>query len=96
MVGDADHLAALSYVDSVSPNLRFGSSTAGRPTSQQVLGAGADLPRARAAPKAGRFFTDAEVEAHRAVGVVDQKAAKALFTGNPSAARCCWAACRSR
>ncbi len=86
VVGDADHLAALSYVDSVSPNLS-GSVTAlqgGRRANTQVLGAGADLPRVRGLRlRAGRFLTDAEVEAHRAVGVVDQKAAKALFTGNP-------------
>jgi macrolide transport system ATP-binding/permease protein len=84
--GDADHLAALSYVDSVSPNLS-GSVAAlqgSRRANTQVLGVGADLPRVRGLRlKAGRFFTDAEVEAHRAVGVVDQKAAKALFTGNP-------------
>ncbi|WP_295554047.1 MacB family efflux pump subunit [uncultured Stenotrophomonas sp.] len=86
VVGDADHLAALSYVDSVSPNLS-GSVAAlqgGRRANTQVLGAGADLPRVRGLRlKAGRFFTVAEVDAHRAVGVVDQKAAKALFTGNP-------------
>lgn len=86
VVGDADHLAALSYVDSVSPNLS-GSVAAlqgGRRANTQVLGAGADLPRVRGLRlRAGRFFTDAEVEAHRAVGVVDQKASKALFAGNP-------------
>ncbi|MBH1804492.1 MacB family efflux pump subunit [Stenotrophomonas maltophilia] len=86
VVDDADHLAALSYVDSVSPNLS-GSVAAlqgNRRANTQVLGVGADLPRVRGLRlKAGRFFTDAEVEAHRAVGVVDQKAAKALFSGNP-------------
>ncbi|MCU1050674.1 MacB family efflux pump subunit [Stenotrophomonas maltophilia] len=86
VVDDADHLAALSYVDSVSPNLS-GSVAAlqgNRRANTQVLGVGADLPRVRGLRlKAGRFFTDAEVEAHRAVGVVDQKAAKALFGGNP-------------
>lgn len=86
VVDDADHLAALSYVDSVSPNLS-GSVAAlqgNRRANTQVLGVGADLPRVRGLRlKAGRFFTDAEVEAHRAVGVVDQKAAKALFNGNP-------------
>ncbi|WP_329921360.1 MacB family efflux pump subunit [Stenotrophomonas geniculata] len=86
VVDDADHLAALSYVDSVSPNLS-GSVAAlqgNRRANSQVLGVGADLPRVRGLRlKAGRFFTDAEVEAHRAVGVVDQKAAKALFSGNP-------------
>lgn len=97
VVGDVDHLAALSYVDSVSPNLS--SSVAAlqgnRRANTQVLGVGADLPRVRGLRlKAGRFFTDAEVDAHRAVAVLDQKAAKALFNGNPSAARCCWAACR--
>ncbi|MGF6416801.1 macrolide transport system ATP-binding/permease protein [Stenotrophomonas sp. AN71] len=86
VVGDADHLAALSYVDSVSPNL--GGSVAAqqgnRRANTQVLGVGADLPRVRGLRlKAGRFFTDAEVDAHRAVGVVDQKAATALFSGNP-------------
>lgn len=86
VVGDADHLAALSYVDSVSPNLS--SSVAAlqgnRRANTQVLGVGADLPRVRGLRlKAGRFFTDAEVEAHRAVAVLDQKAAKALFNGNP-------------
>lgn len=86
VVDDADHLAALSYVDSVSPNLS-GSVAAlqgNRRANTQVLGVGADLPRVRGLRlKAGRFFTDAEVEAHRAVGVVDQKAAKALFSGSP-------------
>lgn len=86
VVDDADHLAALSYVDSVSPNLS-GSVAAlqgNRRANTQALGVGADLPRVRGLRlKAGRFFTDAEVEAHRAVGVVDQKAAKALFNGNP-------------
>lgn len=86
VVDDADHLAALSYVDSVSPNLS-GSVAAlqgNRRANTQVLGVGADLPRVRGLRlKAGRFFTDAEVDAHRAVGVVDQKAAKALFSGNP-------------
>lgn len=86
VVDDADHLAALSYVDSVSPNLS-GSVAAlqgNRRANTQALGVGADLPRVRGLRlKAGRFFTDAEVEAHRAVGVVDQKAAKALFSGNP-------------
>jgi len=86
VVDDADHLAALSYVDSVSPNLS-GSVAAlqgNRRANTQVLGVGADLPRVRGLRlKAGRFFTDAEVEVHRAVGVVDQKAAKALFSGNP-------------
>ncbi|KOF00140.1 MacB family efflux pump subunit [Stenotrophomonas geniculata] len=86
VVDDADHLAALSYVDSVSPNLS-GSVAAlqgNRRANTQVLGVGADLPRVRGLRlKAGRFFTDAEVEAHRAVGVVDQKATKALFNGNP-------------
>ncbi|RTQ89239.1 MULTISPECIES: MacB family efflux pump subunit [Stenotrophomonas] len=86
VVDDADHLAALSYVDSVSPNLS-GSVAAlqgNRRANTQVLGVGADLPRVRGLRlKAGRFFTDAEVDAHRAVGVVDQKAAKALFNGNP-------------
>ncbi|MCI1102586.1 MacB family efflux pump subunit [Stenotrophomonas maltophilia] len=86
VVDDADHLAALSYVDSVSPNLS-GSVAAlqgNRRANTQVLGVGADLPRVRGLRlKAGRFFTDAEVEAHRAVGMVDQKAAKALFSGNP-------------
>jgi macrolide transport system ATP-binding/permease protein len=86
VVDDADHLAALSYVDSVSPNLS-GSVAAlqgNRRANTQVLGVGADLPRVRGLRlKAGRFFTDAEVEAHRAVGVVDQKAAKVLFNGNP-------------
>ncbi|MCU1062562.1 MacB family efflux pump subunit [Stenotrophomonas maltophilia] len=86
VVDDADHLSALSYVDSVSPNLS-GSVAAlqgNRRANTQVLGVGADLPRVRGLRlKAGRFFTDAEVEAHRAVGVVDQKAAKALFNGNP-------------
>ncbi|BBQ12023.1 MacB family efflux pump subunit [Stenotrophomonas maltophilia] len=86
VVDDADHLAALSYVDSVSPNLS--SSVAAlqgnRRANTQVLGVGADLPRVRGLRlKAGRFFTDAEVEAHRAVAVLDQKAAKALFNGNP-------------
>ncbi|ENE2728443.1 TPA: MacB family efflux pump subunit [Stenotrophomonas maltophilia] len=86
VVGDADHLAALSYVDSVSPNLS--SSVAAlqgnRRANTQVLGVGADLPRVRGLRlKAGRFFTDAEVDAHRAVAVLDQKAAKALFNGNP-------------
>ncbi len=83
---DADHLAALSYVDSVSPNLS--SSVAAlqgnRRANTQVLGVGADLPRVRGLRlKAGRFFTDVEVDAHRAVAVLDQKAAKALFNGNP-------------
>ncbi|PWQ86568.1 macrolide ABC transporter permease/ATP-binding protein MacB [Stenotrophomonas maltophilia] len=86
VVDDADHLAALSYVDSVSPNLS-GSVAAlqgNRRANTQVLGVGADLPRVRGLRlRAGRFFTDAEVEAHRAVGVVDQKAAKVLFNGNP-------------
>lgn len=86
VVADADHLAALSYVDSASPNLT-GSVAAlqgSRRANTQVLGVGADMPRVRGLRlKAGRFFTDAEVDAHRAVGVVDQKAAKALFTGNP-------------
>ena len=86
VVGDADHLAALSYVDSVSPNLS-GSVAAlqgNRRANTQVLGVGADMPRVRGLRlKAGRFFTDAEVDAHRAVGVVDQKAAKALFSGSP-------------
>ncbi|GAB2314863.1 MacB family efflux pump subunit [Stenotrophomonas geniculata] len=86
VVDDADHLAALSYVDSVSPNLS-GSVAAlqgNRRANTQVLGVGADLPRVRGLRlRAGRFFTDAEVDAHRAVGVVDQKAAKALFSGNP-------------
>lgn len=86
VVDDADHLAALSYVDSVSPNLS-GSVAAlqgNRRANTQVLGVGADLPRVRGLRlRAGRFFTDAEVDAHRAVGVVDQKAAKALFNGNP-------------
>lgn len=86
VVDDADHLAALSYVDSVSPNLS-GSVAAlqgNRRANTQVLGVGADLPRVRGLRlRAGRFFTDAEVEAHRAVGVVDQKAAKVLFSGNP-------------
>ncbi|WP_313297018.1 MacB family efflux pump subunit [Stenotrophomonas sp.] len=86
VVDDADHLAALSYVDSVSPNLS-GSVAAlqgNRRANTQVLGVGADLPRVRGLRlKAGRFFTDAEVDAHRAVGVVDQKAAKALFSGSP-------------
>lgn len=86
VVDDADHLAALSYVDCVSPNLS--SSVAAlqgnRRANTQVLGVGADLPRVRGLRlKAGRFFTDAEVEAHRAVAVLDQKAAKALFNGNP-------------
>lgn len=86
VVDDADHLAALSYVDSVSPNLS--SSVAAlqgnRRANTQVLGVGADLPRVRGLRlKAGRFFTDAEVDAHRAVAVLDQKAAKALFNGNP-------------
>ncbi|WP_242899900.1 MacB family efflux pump subunit [Stenotrophomonas maltophilia] len=86
VVDDADHLAALSYVDSVSPNLS--SSVAAlqgnRRANTQVLGVGADLPRVRGLRlKAGRFFTDAEVEGHRAVAVLDQKAAKALFNGNP-------------
>ncbi len=55
-----------------------------RRANTQVLGVGADLPRVRGLRlKAGRFFTDAEVEAHRAVAVLDQKAAKALFNGNP-------------
>lgn len=86
VVDDADHLAALSYVDSVSPNLS-GSVAAlqgNRRANTQVLGVGADLPRVRGLRlRAGRFFTDAEVDAHRAVGVVDQKAAKVLFNGNP-------------
>ncbi|MFP9126083.1 ABC transporter permease, partial [Enterococcus faecalis] len=73
VVGDADHLAALSYVDSVSPNLS-GSVAAlqgNRRANTQVLGVGADMPRVRGLRlKAGRFFTDAEVDAHRAVGVV--------------------------
>ncbi|KRG62013.1 MacB family efflux pump subunit [Stenotrophomonas maltophilia] len=86
VVDDADHLAALSYVDSVSPNLS--SSVAAlqgnRRANTQVLGVGADLPRVRGLRlKAGRFFTDAEVAAHRAVAVLDQKAAKTLFNGNP-------------
>jgi macrolide transport system ATP-binding/permease protein len=86
VVGDADHLAALSYVDSVSPNLS-GSVPAlqgSRRANTQVLGVGADLPRVRGLRlKAGRFFTEHEVEAYRAVGVVDQKAATALFSGDP-------------
>lgn len=86
VVGDADHLAALGYVDSVSPNLA-GSVAAlqgSRRANTQVLGVGADLLRVRGLRlMAGRFFTDAEVQAHRAVGVLDQKAAKALFTGDP-------------
>ncbi|MHC1652100.1 ABC transporter permease [Stenotrophomonas maltophilia] len=86
VVADADHLAALSYVDSVSPNLS-GSVVAlqgGRRATAQVLGVGADLPRVRGLRlKAGRFFSAGEVDAHRAVGIVDQKAAKALFAGNP-------------
>ncbi|WP_295575383.1 MacB family efflux pump subunit [uncultured Stenotrophomonas sp.] len=86
VVADADHLAALSYVDSVSPNLS-GSVAAlqgGRRATAQVLGVGADLPRVRGLRlKAGRFFSEDEVVAHRAVGIVDQKAAKALFPGNP-------------
>ncbi|MGG6341950.1 MacB family efflux pump subunit [Stenotrophomonas indicatrix] len=86
VVGDADHLAALSYVDSVSPNLS-GSVPAlqgSRRANTQVLGVGADLPRVRGLRlKAGRFFTEHEVEAYRAVGVVDQKAATALFSGEP-------------
>ncbi|WDM61920.1 MacB family efflux pump subunit [Stenotrophomonas forensis] len=86
VVGDADHLAALSYVDSVSPNLS-GSVAAlqgSRRANTQVLGVGADLPRVRGLRlKAGRFFSADEVDAHRAVGVVDQKAAKALFAGSP-------------
>ena len=86
VVADADHLAALSYVDSVSPSLS-GSVAAlqgSRRANTQVLGVGADLPRVRGLrPKAGRFFSADEVDAHRAVGVVDQKAAKALFAGNP-------------
>ena len=86
VVADADHLAALSYVDSVSPNLS-GSVAAlrgDRRANTQVLGVGADLPRVRGLRlKAGRFFTDAEVDAHRAVGVIDQKAARALFAADP-------------
>lgn len=86
VVADADHLAALSYVDSVSPSLS-GSVAAlqgSRRANTQVMGVGADLPRVRGLRlKAGRFFTDAEVDAHRAVGVVDQKAAAALFSGSP-------------
>ena len=86
VVADADHLAALSYVDSVSPSLS-GSVAAlqgSRRANTQVMGVGADLPRVRGLRlKAGRFFTDAEVDAHRAVGVVDQKAATALFSGSP-------------
>lgn len=86
VVDDADHLAALSYVDSVSPNLSnsVAALQGNRRANTQVLGVGADLPRVRGLRlKAGRFFTDAEVEAHRAVAVLDQKAAKALFNGNP-------------
>ncbi|MDA3304881.1 MULTISPECIES: MacB family efflux pump subunit [Stenotrophomonas] len=86
VVADADHLAALGYVDSVSPNLS-GSVAAlqgSRRANTQVLGVGADLPRVRGLRlKAGRFFTDDEVHAHRAVGVLDQKAAKALSSGSP-------------
>lgn len=86
VIADADHLAALSYVDSVSPSLS-GSVAAlqgSRRANTQVMGVGADLPRVRGLRlKAGRFFTDAEVDAHRAVGVVDQKAATALFAGSP-------------
>ncbi|PTS74855.1 MacB family efflux pump subunit [Stenotrophomonas sp. HMWF023] len=86
VVADADHLAALSYVDSVSPSLS-GSVAAlqgSRRANTQVMGVGADMPRVRGLRlKAGRFFTDAEVDAHRAVGVVDQKAATALFSGSP-------------
>ncbi|WP_182068410.1 ABC transporter permease [Stenotrophomonas pavanii] len=86
VVADADHLAALRYVDSVSPNLS-GSVAAlqgSRRANTQVLGVGADLPRVRGLRlKAGRFFTDDEVHAHRAVGVLDQKAAKALSSGSP-------------
>jgi macrolide transport system ATP-binding/permease protein len=86
VVADADHLAALSYVDSVSPSLN-GSVAAlqgSRRANTQVMGVGADMPRVRGLRlKAGRFFTDAEVDAHRAVGVVDQKAATALFSGSP-------------
>lgn len=86
VVADADHLAALSYVDSVSPSLS-GSVAAlqgSRRANTQVMGVGADLPRVRGLRlKAGRFFTDAEVDAHRAVGVVDQKATTALFSGSP-------------
>ncbi|WP_245525223.1 ABC transporter permease, partial [Mesorhizobium sp. M1C.F.Ca.ET.187.01.1.1] len=55
-----------------------------RRANTQVLGVGADLPRVRGLRlKAGRFFTDDEVHAHRAVGVLDQKAAKALSSGSP-------------
>ncbi|MCW2065537.1 UNVERIFIED_ORG: macrolide transport system ATP-binding/permease protein [Stenotrophomonas maltophilia] len=86
VVADADHLAALSYVDSVSLSLS-GSVAAlqgSRRANTQVMGVGADMPRVRGLRlKAGRFFTDAEVDAHRAVGVVDQKAATALFSGSP-------------
>ena len=86
VVADADHLAALSYVDSVSPSLS-GSVAAlqgSRRANTQVMGVGADLPRVRGLRlKAGRFFTEHEVEAYRAVGVVDQKAATALFDGDP-------------
>lgn len=86
VVADADHLAALSYVDSVSPSLS-GSVAAlqgSRRANTQVMGVGADMPRVRGLRlKAGRFFTEHEVEAYRAVGVVDQKAATALFDGDP-------------
>ncbi|HED4875065.1 TPA: MacB family efflux pump subunit [Stenotrophomonas maltophilia] len=86
VVADADHLAALSYVDSVSPSLS-GSVAAlqgSRRANTQVMGVGADMPRVRGLRlKAGRFFTEYEVEAYRAVGVVDQKAATALFDGDP-------------
>ncbi|PZT14392.1 MacB family efflux pump subunit [Stenotrophomonas maltophilia] len=86
VVGDADHLGELTYVDSVSPNLS-GSVAAlqgSRRANTQVLGVGAELPRVRGMRLlAGRFFTDAEVEKHAAVGVIDQKAASALFSGNP-------------
>ncbi|WP_340569267.1 MacB family efflux pump subunit [Stenotrophomonas sp. G106K1] len=86
VVADADHLAALSYVDSVSPSLS-GSVAAlqgSRRANTQVMGVGADMPRVRGLRlRAGRFFTEHEVEAYRAVGVVDQKAATALFGGDP-------------